>query len=129
MTVVVEEIPESIRPEVDSALAWLNRERGSAFRVTGLVDPEEAIARRASAPDAPVELGLVLCQGDLCLRERVQVRPAADGFEVALANSEDGPKDEPPPHLDPPPGTRKGWIEEQLARHAFVVLVFYRGFW
>ena len=129
MAVVVEEIPDAIRPEVDFALAWLNRERGSAFRVTGLVDPEKAIARRASAPDAPVELGLVLCQGDLCLRERVQVRPVAAGFEVALANSEDGAKDEPPPHLDPPPGTRKGWIEEQLARHAFIVLVFYRGFW
>ncbi len=93
MAVVVEEIPESIRPEVDSALAWLNRERGSAFRVTGLVDPEEAIARRASAPDAPVELGLVLCQGDLGLRERVQVRPAGDGFEVNLAKSEVGSKD------------------------------------
>ena len=31
--------------------------------------------------------------------------------------------------LDPPPGARREWIDRVLAQHAFVVLVFYRGFW
>ncbi len=39
------------------------------------------------------------------------------------------PSDDPPPLLDPPAGTRNGWLAEQLAQHAFVVMVFYRGYW
>ena len=31
--------------------------------------------------------------------------------------------------LDPPPGPRRGWLDSVLGKHAFVVLVFYRGFW
>ena len=29
----------------------------------------------------------------------------------------------------PPARVRKSWIDEQLAKHAFIVIVFYRGFW
>ena len=34
-----------------------------------------------------------------------------------------------PFELDPPPGPRLRWLDEKLAQHAFVVLLFYRGFW
>jgi len=34
-----------------------------------------------------------------------------------------------PGELDPQPGARRGWLEGVLGQHAFVVLVFYRGFW
>ncbi len=129
MPTVVEEIPEAIRPEVDAALAWLNRERGSSFRVTGIVDLDELLARReGAANEEPLDLGLVLCEGDLCLREQLRVRASGAGFEVSLADDA-ARRDDPPPLLDPAPGARKGWITEQLAQHAFVVLIFYRGFW
>ena len=122
---VVEEIPSELRSEVDAALAWLNSERQSSFRVTAIVDPEEALARRG---DAEFELGLVLCQGDLCLREQICIRRSGGEIHFASAGSE-LPSDDPPPHLDPPAGSRTGWLAEQLGRHAFVVVVFYRGFW
>ena len=34
-----------------------------------------------------------------------------------------------PAEFDPPPGARHGWLEGVLGQHAFVVLIFYRGFW
>lgn len=39
------------------------------------------------------------------------------------------PSGDPLAELDPPAGARRGWLAEALASHAFVVLVFYRGFW
>lgn len=123
---VVEEIPVAIRAEVDAALAWLNAERGSSFRVTGIVDPEDTLTRRK--PDGPIDLGLVLCQGDLCVREFVRVQKLRDAFECS-AIPDATPSQDLPAHLDPPAGVRKGWLDEQLSKHAFVVLLFYRGFW
>ena len=121
---VVDEIPEALRPEVDAALAWVNRERHAAFQVSGIVDPEVALA----APEGGArDLALVLCQGDLCLREQVRGRRGPGGIECGPV--ETAAQDDPPAHLDPREGARSGWLEEQLAKHAFVVLVFYRGFW
>lgn len=48
------------------------------------------------------------------------------GFEIRRA---DAAREDPPAELDPRPGARAGWLEGVLAQHAFVVLVFYRGFW
>ncbi len=124
MPQVVEEIPEALQPAVDAALGWLNRERGAAFKVTGIIDPDETLARQSGEFD----LGLVLCQDDVCLRERLHLRQTDAGFEVAMADA-DAAREDPPPLLDPPEGARAGWLAEQLARHEFVVLVFYRGFW
>ena len=42
---------------------------------------------------------------------------------------DDGSLASPAPHLDPPAGARAGWLEQAMGRHAFVVLLFYRGFW
>ena len=122
---VVEEIPALIRPDVDAALAWINAQRGRDFHVTGIVEPEEAVSQRRASVGA-VDLKLVLCEGDLCVREDVRVLPGGAGFE-AVADAEGLP--DPPAELDPLPGVRSGWLDEKLGRHAFVVLLFYRGFW
>jgi hypothetical protein len=119
---IVQEIPEALRPEVGAALSWLNAERSRGFTVTGVVDPEIAERCREQVHD----LTLILCDGDLCVRERVRVRPGAGGFEISRA---DAANQDPPAELDPRPGARVGWLDGALAKHAFVVLVFYRGFW
>lgn len=126
MPEVVEEIPPELRREVEAALAFINAERRADFEVTAIVDPDEALRRRADVDG--FDLGLVLCQGDLCLKEQVRVSRAGD--EIRCARPAAAAKgDDPPALLDPPAGTRAGWLSRQLQRHAFVVLVFYRGFW
>jgi hypothetical protein len=119
---VVEEIPEALQPEVDAALAWLDAELGRRFEVSGIVDPETALRSGGEAH----ELTLILCDGDLCVREQVRVRARKGGFEICRANTV---REDPPAELDPLPGVRAAWLDAALAKHAFVVLVFYRGFW
>jgi hypothetical protein len=119
---IVEEIPAALLPEVEAALAWLNAEQGRHFKVTGVVDPELA----EQSGGAAHALTLILCDGDLCVREQVRVRAASGGFEITSAGAT---REDPPAELDPLPGARKGWLADALAKHAFVVLVFYRGFW
>ena len=123
MSNVVQAIPEALKPEVDAALAWLNAENGAQFEVSGIVDPERTLAQ---PEDGVRDLSLVLCQGDLCVREQLRVERGRAGIECRRANAV---SDDPPAELDPREGVRSGWIDEQLAKHAFVVLVFYRGFW
>ena len=100
---------------------------------TGIVDPDDSLA-----PDAKTgarELRLILCGiqdgQDVCLRERFLVRPIQDdgGFDVTHVADTGGEIGSPAPRLDPPAGVRAGWLDGVLAKHAFVVLVFYRGFW
>ena len=126
MATVVDEIPKELRAEVDAALAWLNREQARSFKVSGIVEPDEILARRSRAPNEPLDLSLILCEDDLCVRETVQVRGTASGIEVTRA---EGEVVDPPGELDPAPGVRTQWLDTQLARYPFVVLVFYRGFW
>ena len=123
MANVVEEIPGALKPAADAALAWVNAEQGAQFRLTGLVDPEEALGRQTGEP---MELGLVLCDGDLCQREQVRVRAGRDGFEVSAV---DAPDSEIPAQLDPPVGVRREWIDQQLEKHEFILLLYYRGLW
>ncbi len=49
----------------------------------------------------PRELNLVLCDGDVCLREQVRVQPRGQGFEVMPTDAEPAVI---PAHLDPPAG-------------------------
>ncbi len=119
---IVEQVPEALQPEVDAALAWLAGEQGRRYAVTGIVDPE--LADRSGG--AVHELTLILCDGDLCVREQIRVHPVAGGFEFESAVAD---REDPPAELDPLPGVRRGWLAGALAQHAFVVLVFYRGFW
>ena len=126
MATVSETIPESLQPEVEAALAWFNSTQRDDFEVTGIIDPEESLAART-----PRELRLVLCGGDTCQQRTFRVASAERGFDIAIAQGE--PETDPnarvQAELDPPPGARRSWLDTVLGRHAFVVLVFYRGFW
>ena len=126
MASVEENIPDPLRPEVEAALAWFNAQSDVAFEVTGILDPEAALAQTGSR-----ELRLVLCGGDRCEQRSFRVTSGASGYEVAFATDPASDASDNPiqPELDPPPGALRGWLDAQLTQHAFVVLVFYRGFW
>jgi len=126
VTTVRETIPTALQPEVDAALAWFNGREELPFEVTGIVDPETAL----EAPGAR-ELRLVLCGGDRCEQRSFRVTQNEGGFDVALVDdaSPQTQSGAPPAELDPPPGARRGWLEQVVGRHAFVVLLFYRGYW
>ena len=123
---VQEKIPDMLRPEVDAALAWFNSRQESSFEVTGILDPEAAMEASGIRP-----IRLILCSGEICEQRSFGVRALSEGYEVAPLEPDpssvgDGNK---PAELDPPPGARRGWLDRALGQHAFVVLVFYRGFW
>ena len=119
------------RPRPKWARAWFSRERGSDFKLTGIVDPTAALE---AEPDSDArKLQLILCGmqdgQDVCLQESFEVRREGESFVVA--NIPEAPLEigSPAPELDPPPGVRASWLDAALEKHAFVVLVFYRGFW
>jgi len=126
MTTVEETIPEALQPEVEAALAWFNQSEGVAFEVTGILDPQAAL----EASGLRV-LHLILCGGDRCERRSFRVTESGSGYEVAAVEDDPalGTEGQTPARLDPPPGARRGWLDRILTEHAFVVLVFYRGFW
>ena len=126
MTIVEEQIPEALRPEVDAAVGWFNGREEVDFQVTGILDPDAALETTG-----PRELRLVVCAGNRCEQHSFRVSPVSGGYDVALVDNggtatADGP---PLAKLDPPPGALRGWLDRRLSDHAFVVLVFYRGFW
>ena len=120
---VVEEIPIKLKPAAEAALAWINQERGAQLKLTGLLDADKAMEQKTGQP---IELGLVLCEGDVCLREQVRVEAKGQGFKISVIKAETSLI---PPHLDPPLGVRRSWLDDQLGKHAFIVLLFYRGLW
>ena len=126
MTTVQETIPEGLRPEVEAALVWFNRGEDVAFEVTGILDPKAALEASGTR-----ELRLVLCGGDRCEQRSFRVTASGNDYDVSFLEddppiSADGHL---PAELDPPPGARRGWLDQILCRNAFVVLVFYRGYW
>jgi hypothetical protein len=126
MTTVQETIPEALRSDVDAALAWFNGRETVAFDVTGILDPDVALEAAGAR-----ELRLVLCGGDRCEQRSFRVTARGDGYDVSLLEDAapavaDG---QAPAELDPPPGALRGWLDRTLGQHAFVVLVFYRGYW
>lgn len=126
MPQVSETIPDALKPRVDAALAWFNASADAAedeFKVTGILDADEALS-------GSNELRLILCGGDRCEQRSFRVGGTVDAWEVEFADSAlaaQGAK--PQAELDPPPGPRLRWLDEKLSQHAFVVLLFYRGFW
>lgn len=127
MAIVSEVIPESLQPEVDAALAWFNGSQTDTFEVTGIIDVDLTLAT-----STPRELRLVLCGGDTCQQRSFRVSSSSSGFEIAHSDTdatESSGSTELQSELDPPPGPRRGWLDSVLSQHAFVVLVFYRGFW
>lgn len=123
---VQEQIPESLRPEVEAALDWFNGQQESPFEVTGILDPEAALASSGGRA-----LRLILCSGERCEQQSFEVTPLGEGYEVALLEAEPSSLSEASTlaELDPPPGPRRAWLDGALEKHAFVVLLFYRGFW
>ena len=128
---VEESIPTNLVDEAEAARAWFARDRGTEFKLTGIVDPESVRERDSETQSRQLEL--ILCGSpdghDVCLRERFEVKPASDGFDVTLLEDSTPDVGSPAPLLDPPVGVRAGWLKQGLAEHSFVVLVFYRGFW
>ena len=120
---VSEETPTELQAASEAALEWINATQESHYEITGVIDAEAAVAR---ARAGSFELGLVLCDGDVCAREQVVVERSAEGFRVSAAEVDDPLR---PPLLDPPIGIRTGWLNARLDKHKFVVLVFYRGLW
>ena len=127
MTTVSETIPEALQPEVEAALAWFNATQAREFDVTGILDPDLSLAA-----SGPRELRLVLCGGDLCQQRSFRVTRTGAGFDVEEVARDEEAGGRPAPlqaELDPPPGPLRGWLDSALAKHEFVVLLFYRGFW
>ena len=117
------DIPQPLRAPANAAVDWINRTQQQNFELTGVVDYENAL--RAAA-DEPIELGIVLCDGEICTREQVQIIPTNSDYEV---NLQEAVARDIPPLLDPPEGVRTKWLQEQLNKYEFVLLLFYRGLW
>lgn len=123
---VSETIPEALSSRAEAAVAWFNNSTvsdGETFKVTGILDADETL-RGAD------ELKLILCGGDRCEQHAFRVTGSHDAWTVELSESRHETEGEKPQaELDPPPGARSTWLDNTLPKHAFVVLLFYRGFW
>ena len=126
MPQVSETIPEELATRVAAAVAWFNASEDAdevEFKATGILDADEAL-------NGSHELRLIMCGGDRCEQRSFHVTGSADAWAIELIDSiqtQEGVK--PQAELDPPPGVRSGWLDKALSQHAFVVLLFYRGFW
>jgi len=116
-----ENIPEHLAPATQAALSWINRERAADYSLTGLVGADSI-----ESADEPFEFGLVLCDGEICAREQIRVIPDGNAYQFNFA---DEAEFDIPPLLDPPVGVRREWLDKQLGKHEFVVLLYYRGLW
>lgn len=123
MTSVIEDIPVQLQPAANAALVWINEKNRANFKLTGLVDPDVTWQPEEGAS---TEMALVLCDNETCAREQVRIQLQGDGYQIAAIETEDSLI---PPHLDPPANIRTGWLDAQMRKHRFTVLVFYRGFW
>ena len=117
------DIGPAVLAPAEAALAWLNKDRGTNFRLTGLVDADAQAPARIGDES---ELGLVLCDVDICAREQVRVVKTVGGFDIRAVEIDDNLI---PVLLDPPLGVRARWLDDQLAKFYFVLLLFYRGRW
>ena len=122
---VSERIPDALAPRVEAARRWFNDSAdaaGDTFKVTGILDADAAL-------QGSHELRLILCGGDRCEQRTFRVSGEGPSFLVEQADPMPAASGKPQAELDPPPGARLGWLDSIMAQHAFVVLLFYRGFW
>ena len=122
MTTVLDAIPDHLQPEVQSAVAWFNASEGGNFEVTGIVDPPQGGGEGR-------ELRLVLCGDGTCRQETFRVTSVSGTSQVDWLSGYRVDGSEGVAELDPPPGARRDWIDEIAGKHAFTLLLFYRGFW
>ena len=115
------DIPEFLRAAALAGTEWINEKSNTSYELTGLVDAE-----KIQDINLPFELGLVLCDGEICTREQVLFKPSTEGY--AYERLEAATPDIPP-LLDPPVGVRSTWIQRQLKNCQFIVLLYYRGLW
>ena len=119
----LEDIPESLQGPVAGALQWVNSQENASFELTGLLDADAA---EGTTANEPFELGLVLCDGEICDRQQILFTPADNGYSYSYVA--EGERDIPE-LLDPPAGVRASWLDDVLKKHEFVLLLFYRGLW
>ena len=122
---VSELIPDSLAPRVDAALLWFNSSTdaaGDTFTVTGILDANESLSGSS-------ELKLILCSGERCEQRSFTVSGEGPSFLVEQVNLLPASLGRPQADLDPPPGVCLSWLDTVMSRYAFVVLLFYRGFW
>ena len=122
MSNVLDLVPEDLRAEVDTALAWFNAHENASFEVTGIVDPP-------AASGSGEDLSLVLCSDGVCRQESFEVTGSADLPAVRWLGLDHVQDSLGVAELDPPPGARKSWLADLAGQHSFAVLLFYRGFW
>ena len=119
----ISNIPMELLQSGEAAVKWLNEKNNNSFYLTGIVDYESALNTRIGQD---YEFGLVLCNGEVCVREQVKVSLQKDGYTFNLVDSA---TPDIPPLLDPPEGIRSIWLTNVLQKHEFIVLLFYRGLW
>ena len=122
---VSETIPSALSDRVDAAVAFFNDSDlagGDTFSATGIIDADRVI-------DQSGDLKLILCGGDRCEQHTFRITGASSPWTIEIANNQSSSAGKPQAELDPPPGARLPWLDTVIAQHAFVVLLFYRGFW
>ena len=102
----IESVPGHLAPAAQAALSWVNDSRGANYELTGLVGVEEI-----DNTNQPFEMGLVLCDGEICSREQVGVVPERDAYRFYFVDQADP---DIPPLLDPPERLRSKWLDQQL---------------
>jgi hypothetical protein len=122
MSTVLEIIPDELREEVNAAITWFNAYKNTSFEVTGIVDPPRAAGTGE-------DLRLVLCGEGVCRQETFRVSASPDLSSVRWLGLDHVQDSAGVAELDPPPGARRTWLKDLAGRHAFAVLLFYRGFW
>ncbi len=115
------DISPELRAPAEAAVAWINNTQQSAYELTGLVNDVDS----HDAVDG-FERGVLLCDGEICAREQVRVQRKGTDYQFELVEAQ---ARDIPPLLDPPAGLRRSWLDAQLEKYEFVVLLFYRGLW
>ena len=132
MPSISEVIPLHLRDDAEAARAWFSEHEGSQFKLTGIMLPGDANSDDTQEAGSR-ELQLILCGirdgQDVCLRERFRVSATEGGHDVDLVRDESPEFGSVAPLLDPPAGVRAQWLDDTRPKHAFTVLLFYRGFW
>ena len=116
-----EDIPKDLQIALDGAVDWINVKYETNFELTGLAD-----TKTPTDFETTFELGVVLCDGEICDRKQIRFQPSAAGFEFSVL---DLAEPSVPALLDPPEGNRVGWLDQQLEKFEFVLLLYYRGLW